>query len=192
MTLPMSEKRGVPTEEQIAWAREAVIEMLVGVQRWPIEELIDRIARRLAERKSPSQGMGAREAAEEIVRRHFREPINATFASRIALVEGLAAIIARHCATPAGDDWKRRYEDEEKIVSRVWEALGCKTYEDAKGRTIWELVAAAQSRITELEGALREIEQRANESSNEPLGERETIYAMHKIARTVLSMSGGE
>ncbi len=44
--------------------------------------------------------------------------------------------------------------------------------------------------IPALIAALQEIEQRANESANGPLGERETIYAMHRIAVAALAKAG--
>lgn len=38
------------------------------------------------------------------------------------------------------NDWQAMYVKEHKTVSRIWDALGIESYEDAQGKTIWELV----------------------------------------------------
>lgn len=49
----------------------------------------------------------------------------------------------------------RNERDEEKnIVDRVWKAIGCETYADAKGKTIDELVAAVLAERDSLREAL--------------------------------------
>ena len=35
---------------------------------------------------------------------------------------------------------REQYIEEEHTVSKCWEALGIKTYEEAKGKAIWQLI----------------------------------------------------
>lgn len=48
---------------------------------------------------------------------------------------------------------------------------------------------AASSRIQSLEAALKAIQQRCNESGTGEMAERETIYAVHGLARQALGVS---
>lgn len=59
-----------------------------------------------------------------------------------------------------------RYQEEYKIVDRCWKALGITTYEGANGKAIQEIITeqrgrmeAAETKVRELEAALRLIEQ---------------------------------
>ena len=58
------------------------------------------------------------------------------YPDRHSINGGLAAVQSM-------DDWKSRYEEEYKIVDRVWRALGINTIAEAKGKTIDELVTEA-------------------------------------------------
>lgn len=51
-------------------------------------------------------------------------------------------------------DWMRGYERERETISRVWKALGITTFQDAIGKTIYELVAEASRRAAAGEKAL--------------------------------------
>lgn len=63
------------------------------------------------------------------------------------------------------------------------ERLNCqKAMEIGRAMDAEERAEALRARVERLEAALRDIQQRANEHGPGPLGERETIYAMHDLA----------
>ncbi len=46
---------------------------------------------------------------------------------------------------------ERELADEQAIVNKVWATLGISCYEDAKGKTIWELVADLRKQLEPME-----------------------------------------
>jgi len=125
----MSEKLGVPTAEQIEWARETDDLFPPILDRHHHQRRVTIIARRLSERESPD-AKGARAAAQTItINGHIREIQNPelsdlTVASRVRMLlrsdldhesvctlardrivwlhDEVERLRARHCATPAG------------------------------------------------------------------------------------------
>jgi len=69
-------------------------------------------------------------------------------------IEAWRQFLELHPSTPRYD-WKRRYEEESKTVSMVWNALGCKTYDDCKPFTIWEHVERLKAQRDALLAALK-------------------------------------
>ncbi len=52
-----------------------------------------------------------------------------------------AELAAERTATGANEpDWKAKFTEEERIVSRIWEQLGNPTYEQLAGRSIFDLI----------------------------------------------------
>jgi len=47
--------------------------------------------------------------------------------------------------------WKDKFEEEKLIVDKIWQILGSSTYEELKGRSIYELIRELQSRNDHLE-----------------------------------------
>jgi hypothetical protein len=49
-------------------------------------------------------------------------------------------------------DWQQMYRDELDIVDRCWKALGITTAEQARGKTIWELIAEMKTELDARKG----------------------------------------
>ncbi len=52
---------------------------------------------------------------------------------------------------------REQLEDETEIVSKVWSALGVTTFEQAKGKAIWELVLDLKQQLAAAQALLREV-----------------------------------
>lgn len=61
----------------------------------------------------------------------------------------------RNDALVDADKWMNRYEEEYRIVDRVWKALGNPSYESLNGQTIDQVVSAA---IAERDAAVRDTQ----------------------------------
>jgi DNA-binding transcriptional regulator YiaG len=54
-------------------------------------------------------------------------------------------------------DWKQLYEAEYAIVARVWKALGITTFEEAKGKSIDEIVVERSEKLDTEIARIREV-----------------------------------
>lgn len=92
-----------------------------------------------------------------------------------SVVEHIAALKARNA------ELEEKLEAQEQVW-REREAIG-----NESGQA---LVDSYKSRAAELEEALRNAMQRANEGTGDQMGLNETIWAMHRIASAALSHAG--